>query len=240
MLVVKLWQQRLVSRYRLFSIYILLQLISGLVRLGVKPSTNQYAYYYFFTQPILIFAAFLAISEVYGLVLKDRPGIAKLGKRVLPASVVAAVLLSGVTLFIRWSEEGSRSPFLEAYLTSEQFLYGSILLVVLLISVFLLWFPVPLSRNVVLHSSLFAAYLFAHAILRMFILAKGVSVTAWANVALLSCSLTCLTTWIVFLSPKGDTVLVKAGAHQWTPEQERRLLHQLDSINATLQNSTKK
>lgn len=239
-LAAKLWRDGLVSKYRLFAGYILLQLLFGVARLGVSQGTNEYAYFYFVSQPFLILGAFLAISEVYNLVLKDRPGIARMGRRVLPASVVVAVLLSGMTLFIRWSGEKSKSPFLEAYFTSEQFLYGSILLVVVLISTFLLWFPVPLSRNVVLHSCLFACYLLVQTIARMLTIAVGSDATGWINVTMMSVGLTCLIIWVLLLSPKGDKVIVKAGAPNWSPEQERRLLSQLDSINATLQNSVKK
>lgn len=240
-LTAKLWRDGLVSKYRLFAGYILLQLLSGLVRSAfLQPGTDEYAVFYFVSQPFLILGAFLAISEVYNLVLKDRPGIAALGKKFLPASVFVAVLLSGMTLFIRWSGEKSRFPFLEAYITSEHFLYGSILLVVLLISAFLLWFPVPLTRNVVAHSALFACYLLIHTITRIFVVARGSDAVRYANIVQLSASVTCLVIWIVLLSPKGDTVMVKAGAPHWSPEQEQHLLTQLDALNATLQNSVKK
>ncbi len=239
-LTAKLWRDGLLLRYRFFATYIVLQLVVSLVRSAIRYGTDAYAYFYFASQPVLILGAFLAISEVYTLVLKDRAEIARLGRRLLPWSVVAAVVLSGITLFVRWSSEGSKSPILESYFTTEQFLYCSILLVVLLISGFLLYFPVPLSRNVILHSSLFACYLFIQVSARLLRIYMGSSATELLNVALMTFGVVCLLIWLMRLTPEGDLVMTKAGAPVWTEEQERRLLGHLDSINTTLQNSAKK
>lgn len=240
-LILKLWRDKLVSKYRFFATYLVVSEVLGILVVALPRHTDVYAYFYFFSQPFHIIVTFMAISEVYGLVLKNLPGIEGFGKKVvLPASVVISVLLSGATLFFGWTGGHGKPGFLDSYLTIEQFLYGSILLVVLLISAFLAFLPLPLSKNAVLHSTTFAVYVLSHTVARMLVLALGTTATAVGNAFILSVAVISLVLWLFRLTPKGEEIPMKSGLAHYTREHELRILSQLDAINSTLQNSVKK
>jgi hypothetical protein len=236
-LLFRLYATKLNKVYRYFSYYVLFEVVRLIVSASLPYRSNAYAYFYLACEPILWTLAALAMLEVYGMVLREHPGIANLGRKALVGSVGASILLSLCTLFLDYQNAVVKYPILDNFYLLSRLVMLSLLLFVLFIAFFLLWFPIPLNRNTVVHCGVFAAYF----------LVKGstfvalrlapeslVHVNAMIHVLItLCCGL-----WIGFLTPAGEKITAKIG-HYWDPGQEERLMAQLDSINRTLVHSAK-
>jgi hypothetical protein len=103
----------------------------------------------------------------------------------------------------------------------------------------MLWFPVPLKKNIVIHSLVFFLYFISKALALFFRNTIGPTAIHLVNVAVMCAAAGCLAIWILFLSREGERQEVKQRIH-WDPDSEKRLLHQLDSINASLLRSARK
>jgi hypothetical protein len=114
----------------------------------------------------------------------------------------------------------------------------SLLLCVIFITFFMVWFPITLNRNVVVHCSVFAGYFFVKStgffVLGLFPESATVHVNAGFHLLITLCCVF----WVVGLSREGENIPTKV-AHYWSAEQEERLMAQLDSINRTLVHSAK-
>jgi hypothetical protein len=103
----------------------------------------------------------------------------------------------------------------------------------------MIWFPVPLKRNIVVHSLVFFLYFISKALALFFRNTLGPSAVDLVNLAVTCTAVACLMIWIFFLSREGERQEIKQRI-QWNPDSEKRLLHQLDSINASLLRSARK
>jgi hypothetical protein len=229
-------------RYKFFTTYVAVECGLGLtgllIRSSSRPDANKiYAWLYVLTEPITWILQFLALLEIYNLVLKPHRGIATLGRWALTAGLGISVILSGLTL--GWNLELKGPPLLEQYLVVARFVTGTLLVFVLLIIVFLVYFPVSLNRNTVLHCGVFAAYFFIKTVSLTVRNVMGVEYTSIENLTKATFVSLCFLVWIVFLNRRGETEIVKAG-HGSNPDDEARLLRQLDAINDTLLSSSKK
>jgi hypothetical protein len=179
----------------------------------------------------------IAILEVYSLVLKNHPGIATLGRKALLGSMGASVLLAFFTLVLDFQNTAIQYPVLENLFLLSRLVMVCLLLFVVLITCCLLWFPIRLNKNTVLHCSVFAGY---------FMLKAGIFISARVfpeqlpniNAAMQLLTALCCAIWILWLTPGGEEIPVTIG-HSWDKAQEHRLMEQLDSINRTLVKSAK-
>jgi hypothetical protein len=107
------------------------------------------------------------------------------------------------------------------------------LLVLVSILVFMFWFPVEVSRNLIVFSTGFLVYFGAKTALRL-----AGSFGSNENIRLISnlvmfISGACFAYWAMFLSRQGETVPVRIG-HSWHRRDQERLIGQLDAMNAAL------
>jgi len=101
------------------------------------------------------------------------------------------------------------------------------------------WFPVPLSRNLLTHCSVYSAYFFANNVTALYWHTGARQATYTSNVAKLSVAITCYLCWVFFLTRQGEgrTTSLRLGRN---PIEEKRLLGQLESLNATLLRTARK
>lgn len=99
---------------------------------------------------------------------------------------------------------------------------------------FLIWFPVPLSKNVSAYALGYALFfsvktlgLFTLNLRGMPAVAQGVSLFTILTVLL------CYGYWIYTLRREGENIPVVLG-HSWNPASQQRLSQQLQAINASL------
>jgi hypothetical protein len=108
-----------------------------------------------------------------------------------------------------------------------------------LITAFLIWFPVPLSRNTVLHTIVFAVYFLSSSLLTLIRNVLGMELVAILNVVTLVMGLACSIAWVLFLTPQGEITTVTLGL-RWRHGDRDRLVRQLDAINSNLLKTARK
>jgi len=109
---------------------------------------------------------------------------------------------------------------------------------ILLVTAFLVYYPIPLNRNVVAYSIGYAVYFLCKAT-GLFIRTLGHYVFREINTVLIAVSAACLVYWAITLSRQGEERLVVVG-HQWNRADEQRLLSKIRAINDNLVGAGKK
>jgi len=234
-LLVRLWLIRLVPRYKWFSVFLGLHVLQGVGLLGVNRASNLYAYLYIGGAIVLAIASLLVVLELYGLVAKDYAGIGTLGRWVISGGWGVAAIVTLVTLIPDLTNTTDAYPKLLALAIFQRAVHSALLLFLLIISVFLAWFPVPLSKNTVVHTVLFAIMFSTTAILLLLRNTLGYDDSPYRLLSSieLTIHLLCLLAWIALLKPQGESKTLVVG-HRWQPGQSDRLVGQLDAINSSL------
>jgi hypothetical protein len=235
----RLAQTGLWKTYRFFAAYLAAQILEDGALMLARPGTNSYGWTYIVCEVIIGVCAVLAILEIYQFVFESYAGISTLGRRVLRWGLLLALAIAALTLYPDVANRSEEYPTLRYALVFQRALYSALLLFVLLVTAFLVWFPVPLSRNVVLHAGVFGASCVTAALVFLIRNALGPELRELVSSIQLAVYSVCLLTWIIFLTPAGERKRVTVG-HRWMPGAEERLVEQLNDINATLVRSTRK
>ena len=114
----------------------------------------------------------------------------------------------------------------------------SLVLFVLLVSAFLVYYPVPLGRNVIVYSMGYAVFFLTRAAVTL-LLNLGQNWARPLSDVAMAVSVACLILWIFALRRAGENKRVVVG-HQWNPGDNQRLLARLDAINTSLLRSGRK
>ncbi len=250
-LYLRLRQQGLHRVYRVFAAFVLFRTVRelaletlpaawyGLHRVSyVRLGNNVYAWGWALTEPVAWVLQVLVVLELYSLVFQSYKGIASLGRWAVLAGIAIAVLLSSMTLPAELSHSAEHYTVLRDYFVVSRGLHASLVILLLLITGFLVWFPVPLNRNVVLYSMVYALYFTTGALADLAYNLGGLATRNVVDLAHDSMELLCIGVWTVFLNRVGEakTVVVR---HAWTPEREELLVGQLAAINASLMRSAR-
>jgi hypothetical protein len=239
LLLLRLYREGLHRRYRFFAGYLAAQVAEASVLLLLRQGTTAYGVAYVAFAPVIGLCTVLAALEVYDLVLRDYPGIRTLGRWAVSGGLVAALAIAGLTLAPDLSNPAEAYPLMRSFHVFQRALYSALLLFVVFISAFLVWFPVPLTRNAVLHTIVFTVSFAGKSVALLLRNVGGVEfrlISSTLNLAIAAC---CLAAWTLFLTQRGEQQTVVFG-HRWRPEDSDRLVKQLDSINATLLRSARR
>jgi hypothetical protein len=251
-LFVRLRRQGLHRVYRVFALYLLFRAARS-VALAVLPwacygiwgrpygqfENNVYGWVWVLTEPLVWVLQVLVVLELYSLVRQNFKGIASMGRWVLLAGLTVAILLSSVTLPSELSHSAQHYTLLRSYFVVSRGLDASLVIFLLFISAFLAWFPVPLNRNVVLYSMVYALYFITDTLAKLASNLVGASAWSAVNIAGNCVDLLCLGVWIAFLNRLGEVHKVVV-LHAWTPLQEEHLMGQLSAINSSLTRSARR
>ena len=233
-LCLRMWFTGLHRTYVYFFTYLLLALVQSAV-LGVLPyGSVSYGYAWMATEgPIACFYVLISV-ECYTKILSDLAGIQSLSRRYIKITLSLAILLAVLLLGLGKTPSGPFGYF-HAF---ERSVVSSVVVFVLLISAFLAYYPVPLSRNVIVYSGGYAAYFLAKAaalLVRNF----GNRWDRPINTLLIAVSTAGLIFWLFALNRQGETKTAVIG-HKWQTGDEERLMSQLMAINASLSRSGRK
>lgn len=232
LLIIRLILSELYRTYTWFFGFLWVGVVQSAVAFPLDPNSNAYAWVYLISQPITWFFYILVVLELYSLILRNHPGIVSLGRWTLSASFGVSIFLSVLALWPDLSQP-AKFPVLIYYSVVERGLISSLLVFLLLVAAFLVWYPVPLTRNLVLHANIFAVYFLASTLALYVRNLTGVDLTATVSVALIGIANFCLLIWLVFLNRAGEERMVVLRPH-WQPKDEERLLQQMDALNSTL------
>ncbi len=156
------------------------------------------------------------------------------GVAALRCAVVAAALLSFslcvLSLSLDFQNLNEKFPILRAAFAVQRTVSATMAISLLAPLLFMARFPIVLARNVVLHCTLFAAFVGVDAV---GLFARNRLGSEFNSVTSLTMSLAsdvCLLAWILFLSRAGERVQQPVGAPCST-ETEQRLPEQLRAFN---------
>ncbi|HXN49850.1 MAG TPA: hypothetical protein VN893_24575 [Bryobacteraceae bacterium] len=245
-LYLRLRRQKLHRVYRIFAAYVLFRAVRS-VALVTLPrlwyaahhqqylpyANNAYGWIWALTEPVVWILQVLVVLELYALVFQNHKGIASLGRWTVLAGLTMATVLSSMTLPSELSHSAEKFAILRCYSLANRGLDASMVIFLLFITAFLVWFPVPLNRNVVLYSMVYALYFIVGTLAELAANLGGLALWDAVNLAVNSVDLACLALWIVFLNRSGEAKTV-VFSHTWTTQHEELLMRQLEAINASL------
>ena len=233
-LIARLWSADLYRIYPFFFSYLLAELLRTVVLSFIPFKGPAYPSFWVSTELIVDCFYALIVVELYRVVLRDLHGIATTSRRYITGTVVAATLASLVLLRL----EETPKNLVSATLVVDRAIVFSLVIFILLVSGFLVYYPVRLSRNVVFYSIGYAVYFLTKAT-ALFVRTLGHYVAPQIGTALLIVSSVCLLFWILTLTKQGELLTVVIG-HKWKSGDEARLLSKLKDINAHLVAAGKK
>ena len=199
---------------------------------------NAYGWTYVATEPIAWLFYVLIVVELYSAALSSYRGIAALSRWLLGVIVAAALMLSLASLIPDLSSSHP-FPIIHAVTAAGRAICTSLALFLLGITVFFLSYPIPLSRNTIIHSAICSVYFLTLAAAYFVHNVVGPSSWALVNLALVVITGATLLAWILFLRPEGERVIVEHRP-QWSPETEEELLNRLNALNSVLARSLRK
>ena len=229
-----MWKAGLQRVYVYFFSYLLLVLFESAVLALVGYGTVAYGYVWMATEVLSLCFYTLIVLECYDSVLRDLGGIATISRRyikiTLGIAVISALLLLGL-------ERTPRTVF-QYFYTLDRTIISSLVMFVLLINIFLVYYPIPLNRNVIVYSVGYAVYFLTKAAA---LFARNVSdeLQRQISAVLIAVSTACLIFWAFTLNRRGESKTVVIG-HKWRAGDEERLLSQLKEINASLGRAARK
>lgn len=218
----------------LVLLFLLVDTLQTIV-LSLVHSHTLYARIYFGTEPLIWFFYYMVLFELFGLVVRDYPGIAAFRSRVMPVLLAAAIGISILTLLPGLKSSASPYPILKIFTVVQRTVIISVLLFLFLIQSFLFRWPVHHSRNTVAYAFGYMVLFAGKAFGLLLITAVGVHLTRAANVAILTLSCFCLLFWCFTLNRAGDTKQTTLAEHwKWKPGERDRLRDQIRAINSLL------
>jgi hypothetical protein len=227
-LIVRLWSAGLNRLYPYFFGYLVAELLRTIVMSAVPFKGRAYPYFWVGGEAVIACFYALIVVELYRVVLRDLPGIASISRRYITATVAIATVGSLLLLSL---EQRPRN-YVSTFLVIERAIVFSLVIFILLVSAFLAYYPIPLTRNVVIYSIGYSVYFLTKAT-ALFVRTLGYRVSQQISVILLLVSSGCLLFWALTLNRRGELRTVVIG-HKWKREDEALLLSKLKAINANL------
>jgi hypothetical protein len=227
-LCLRMWLAGLYRVYIYFFGYLILELAQALIPMLVPVDSRLYLYSYMLSQAFITAFYALVILELYSKVLIDLPGIAGTARRYIKFTLVLAIGLALLPLRL----EKTKTTLFGYLLSFEQTIMLSLVIFVLLVSAFLVYYPIPLGRNVIVYSIGYAVWFLTKATDAL-LLNLGHHWARPLGSMAMGVSVLCLTFWIFGLNREGESRRLVIG-HLWNPADGQKLRAQLDAINASL------
>ncbi len=238
-LLVRLYKSGLAAKYKNFTVFLgveVVQSVSALVFSLWFP--KYYGYMALVTSPAAWVAYILVVLELFGLVFKDYRGVTTVSKFALRVILGTSLVIALLSLFPEMHESARHVRALAVFSLVERGVVTSLVAFLLMIAGALLWYPIPLKRNAIIHTALFSIYFLAIAAGLFFRDTLGFELTRAVSTATLAFVNVCLGMWFWFLRQPGEATQMVV--RKPDPEEAARLLQQLESINAVLLRSYRK
>lgn len=232
---IKLLYTGLYTRYRALLAYVVFRFLytTALVFIFNNPHTAGYGWFWIFTEPIIWLFHTLVVIELYSLILEKHKGLYTLGRWVLYGGLSIAILISGLALLPQLTGgRAQRSHLIPYYLAVERGVDFSLLIFLLLILLWLTRYPVPLSRNVMVHSVVYSVLFLSNTVGMLGRVIFGLNLSDSVSTFVMGVGAVCIYVWFFFLTRKGEEVRINLPI--FGPEHEERILNQLEAINKTL------
>jgi hypothetical protein len=228
----KLCVTGLIKIYNLLFCYLTLDFLTSIVGFLIPHNTTAYGYYYFSAQTVKIGVAAFMLMEMYALALESTPALAQFGRNGVGYIIAGAAVFPFALLWIDRSVYTGRHPFIRAFLLFEQTTDGTMAVFLILISIFIAWFPVRLRRNVLIYMSGFIAWALSRSVAMHFINRQYTNqgIRDAFDIAQSLIETGCLLLWLIGMRRLGEARTAVVG-HIWNRQEAERLTEQLNAIN---------
>jgi hypothetical protein len=226
-----LWT-KLSKAYPFFLAYVLTDCVQQVLQAVYSGNLEAEQYLYMVgNAPKLVLITF-TIREVLQAAFESYSGLAEFSKRasgyLATASALVALALAKLDPSVPWLHR----HLLQHFFTFERTVDFTLLIYLLIISVFMAWFPVRIRRNVAIFIGGFVAY-FASECAGLFLVNRALRAAQGLHSMMLAVSLGCVVSWIMAIRPRTQEAMAVTGI-RWNPAALAKLSRQLESINASL------
>ena len=238
-LLLKMWREKLHVEYRFLAMYLAWSALGALVLLPIPRDEMRYFYIFASFRFVEWILDVLITLDLVTLITKRYAGITSVAR--IAVSVCVAIATAGALLsaMIDLSSVRWQSYILKISQLVDRTISFSVLTFLGLMLIFLLWFPVKLSRNTVAYAAGFMimfALRFSGLLLSNLLGQASNQPISAAQVGLFD---VLLIYWTVKITVRNETAETVVG-HAWDRTSERRLVSQLESINQSLLRSRSK
>lgn len=220
-------------RYRIFTAFFVFLAADYIWPTLISQESDLYFYFWVFTEPITRIFCIFGVLELYRLMLERYKGLYSLGRWAMYVASILSVIVSVLMLLPRitpaMTQRSVHIGYVYAFNRGVDF---SLTVFVLLVLLFLSLYRVTLSRNLVVHASLYSIYFLSSGTYAFVHRAVWVHSSPALDSIFSGIVAACTITWGFLLSPKGEEV--KAKQHGFSPEYEARALEKLDALNEVL------
>ena len=238
----RLWLNGLIRAYRLLFLYLSADFLSSVGGLAIGYNTKYYPYFYFSAQTVKVVLAAAVLVEIYSLALESHPALARFGRSAVGYILGIAGAAPLIALWVdRSTSAGGTRPFLRAFFLFEQTIDATMAIFLIVISIFLTWFPVRLRHNVAVYIGGFivwslsrSAYIF---VFKQWF--RDERMRQVSNTVQMCVGFLCLLFWLIGLEREGEANTTVVG-HLWNRAEAERLTGQLDAINRSLERLRRK
>jgi len=228
---IKLWRTGLYRRYPALLGFLILNPILSLVFLA--SSVSAYVTYWKILQPFTWLFSVWVVLELYTAILEKHKGLATFGRWMQYAGFSLSTVVSVLALLPRIRAGANRAdPVLSYYYAVERGVDCGMLVFLLVLLVWLTQYPVPLSRNLLIHSFTYTALFLSNSVGLFAQAFFGFELSRPVTLALTGVFGLCILMWLIFLSAKGEEIRVTVT--HFTPQHEERVLKQLEAVNQAL------
>jgi hypothetical protein len=236
---VKLLKTGLYLRYPAFFAYLIIPVPCFAALVFIPVTSHAYFFIWAAIQPVAWFLSIRMVFELYRLILERHKGLYTLGRWAMYAGIAVSVTISALALLPHITPQMPQRSKGVAYFTAAERGVDCSLAIFLLLMMFLLsWYAVPLCRNVVVHAVIYTVFFLSSTLGTLLYSVFGKKNADALNTGMTAMSSICMLAWFFLLSRSGEEVRVKL---PWIgPEQEERILSQLDSMNAALLRTARK
>ena len=232
-LLVRLSALGLFRIYRSLFFYLLTYTLQFVATAILPIRSAAYGYSYMAGESANVALSMLVVLELYRLALAGQPALAGFGRKTVAYAMALAALVAAGGVLLDATVPPGQTRFTHHFLTAERTMDFAILIFLLLISAFLIWFPVKVRRNIVLYMAGFAVFYLSRTFgLLMINLLPRASLSV-VNKVFTGFSFCCLIAWLFGLRRESEDTATTLG-HRWNPAAMERLSGQLETINAAL------
>jgi hypothetical protein len=226
LLIVRLFTARLVRVYKFFFCYLIVDVLDTVYPFFIRFG-DLYGYVYISLQCIKLCLYVLIVFELYSVLLRDLKGIARMAKRYSVVALVISVMISAFVVM----ELPLPHRLLRKLFYIEIPIISILVLFLLLIAMYLIYYPVPLPRNAVVYTTGYFVYFISKTALLVLInLHQTASVRTFSTI-LLYVGLGCIVYWTISLSRAGEEREVLVGSSWSLPERQQQVLDHLRELN---------
>ena len=232
-LIVRLASGGLLKRYRWFFSYLVASFVESAILAFVPFGTDNQAMIYMAGQAIRILLSILVVLELFKVALVSQPALAAFGRTAAVYVSGFALILAACGLAIDRSIPTGQSAILHRFYVMQRTADFSVAIMLLVITWFVMWFPVQVKSNVAVYTLGFVVYFLAEVAGLLVHNLLPYRFIRPVSAGMLSVSFLCLMTWLIGIRREGEERTTVVG-HSRNPTAAAHLTKQLQGINDAL------